>query len=413
VELPEPLRLRARAQASNNFVLQAATRCLRQVLANIVKARVYLSADNFTVLDRQLQETYGETIAERNQSGHETRRARIILRKLDLPPLVVTQLVRIVVKKQGVAHPLQLERPKYSAPEQIGISTHTIAEQQATSSVLRQVGHTVTIEAISEATDAYAAAVDLAARYRLDLWMLYDELRRLYGPEDIPASHTDDLARQIEEQTRFYEVHEEKVDVALALVKPDGFLKDTDATGTEIYTADIVYPKDREKYLKFIRDFTGRPAGELSFHYEPYNFDSSPEIDFLDKILTDLGESRDSVEGVYFTGALTDPAKTDFFIEYKDDKGKWRRYTPDFIIRRKPKRDGRPGSGKVFIVEIKREHDRAHPVDGENGRKALALRRWEGLNPDRLRYQMLFTATDTVTFDQMKDARAFVEEADA
>jgi type III restriction enzyme len=49
--------------------------------------------------------------------------------------------------------------------------------------------------------------------------------------------------------------------------------------------------------------------------------------------LAGLGESRDSVEGIYFTGALTDPNKTEFFVEYKDDKGKWRRYTPDFVIR--------------------------------------------------------------------------------
>jgi hypothetical protein len=380
------------------------------VPGNSTKARVYLSADNFNVLDRQLQETYGETIAELNRSGQETRSARIILRKLDLPPLVVTQVVRTVTKRAGAAKPLRLERPTFSTNGQLKKTIHTLADQEATLSVLRQVGDSVTIESIPEETDTYATAVDLAVRYRLDLWMVYDEVRRLYGSEDIPASHTDDLARQIEEQTRFYEVREEKVDVALALVKPDGFLKDTDATGAEIYTADIVYPKDRERYLKFIKDFSGRPAGELSFHYEPYNFDSSPEIDFLDKLLSDLGESRGSIEGVYFTGALTDPAKTDFFVEYKDDKGKWRRYTPDFIIRRKPKRGGRLGTGKVFIVEIKREHDRAHPVDGMNGRKAMALRRWEDLNPDRLRYQMIFTDTNTVTADQMQEARRFIEE---
>jgi type III restriction enzyme len=88
-------------------------------------------------------------------------------------------------------------------------------------------------------------------------------------------------------------------------------------------------------------------------------------------ILAGLGESRDSVEGIYFTGALTDPNKTEFFVEYKDDKGKWRRYTPDFVIRRKPAAGGKPGTGKAIIVEIKREHDRAHPVDGESGRKTI------------------------------------------
>lgn len=118
------------------------------------------------------------------------------------------------------------------------------------------------------------------------------------------------------------------------------------------------------------------------------------------------------VEYIYFAGGLTDPNKTDFFVEYKDEGGKWRRYTPDFVIRKKPRKGETPGGGKVLIVEIKKEHDRDHPVDGERGRKAMALRRWEGLNPDRLRYHMVFTDAETVASDQIREARAFVEEAD-
>ncbi|MBF8298777.1 MAG: Restriction endonuclease subunit [candidate division NC10 bacterium] len=65
------------------------------------------------------------------------------------------------------------------------------------------------------------------------------------------------------------------------------------------------------------------------------------------------------------------------------------------------------------MLQIKRAYDRAHPVDGENGKKAMALRRWKNLNPDRLRYRMIFTDTNTVTADQMQEARKFAEEADA
>ncbi len=45
------------------------------------------------------------------------------------------------------------------------------------------------------------------------------------------------------------------------------------------------------------------------------------------------------------TGALTDPKKTDFYVEYRGEDGNWHRYTPDFVIRRK--------DGKCLIVEIK------------------------------------------------------------
>ena len=49
-------------------------------------------------------------------------------------------------------------------------------------------------------------------------------------------------------------------------------------------------------------------------------------------------------------------------------------------------------------------------MDGENGRKALAVRKWEKLNPEGLRYEMIFTATDAVAADQLADVRRFVEE---
>lgn len=176
-----------------------------------------------------------------------------------------------------------------------------------------------------------------------------------------------------------------------------------------MYTADIVYPKDREHLLANWSEWKAS-AGRFGFHYDPYNFDSSPEISFFENFLAHLNLAAEEVEDIYFTGALTDPNKTDFFVEYKDDKGKWRRYTPDFIIRRKPRRGGKPGSGKVLIVEIKAERERAHPVDGESGRKAMALRKWEHLNPDRLKYRMIFTSTDTVTADQLQEAREFIEE---
>ncbi len=404
--------LARRLRTSNNFVLQAATRCLRQVPGNSTKARVYLSTDNFGILDRQLQETYGESIADLNYAGQESRRARIVLRKLDIPPLVVTQLVRTVVKKDGAAGPLTLTRPAARAGDTLERRTFTLAEQEATASVLRQLGDTVTIEAALDTTDAYAVAVDLAARYRLPLWNVYDEIRRLYGTDDIPLAHVDELGRQIEAQTRFYEVKEETVEVALALVKPDGFDKGTAPDGTECYTAEIVYPKDREALLLHWEQLQSKNAADFGFHYSPYDFDSNPEKSFFEQMLAHLNVQPSEVEDIYFTGALTDPKKTDFFVEYKDDKGKWRRYTPDFIIRQKAGRGRRCGTGRVYIVEIKREHDRSHAIDGQGGRKAMAVRKWERLNPDRLRYEIIFTASDTIAADQTQAVRRFVQETD-
>ena len=75
-------------------------------------------------------------------------------------------------------------------------------------------------------------------------------------------------------------------------------------------------------------------------------------------------------------------------------------YTPDFIIRRT--------DGKCFIVEVKREEERDDSIDGENGAKAMATRAWTDLNPDRLKYEMIFTSGDQIGYEQLQDTMKFL-----
>lgn len=44
--------------------------------------------------------------------------------------------------------------------------------------------------------------------------------------------------------------------------------------------------------------------------------------------------------------------------------------------------------------------------------QALAVRKWENLNPDRLRYEMIFTDSGTIAGDQLQNVRRFVEESE-
>lgn len=124
-----------------------------------------------------------------------------------------------------------------------------------------------------------------------------------------------------------------------------------------------------------------------SGHFEPLL--ARPDVDPRD------------VEEILFTGALTDPGKTEFFVEYRDIKGKWRRYTPGFLIRRRPAAGQLAGSGPMMIVEVKAEREREHPDDGELGRKAMAVRRLAALDPARLRYEILFTDSSVIAADDL------------
>ncbi len=252
-----------------------------------------------------------------------------------------------------------------------------------------------------DAFDLYTTAQDFARTYRLDPFALLDELKKIYPEGALPASHYVELAKQIEAQTAGYETVEETVEVALALVRKEGFEKVTDEQGKETYTAEISYPVDREHLLAHYRDWQKR-AGDFGFHYTPYNFDSKPEQNFFENLLALLQLDPDDVEDVYFTGALTDPKKTDFFVEYRGVDGRMHNYTPDFIIRRR--------DGKCLIVEVKRERERDDEIDGQNGAKALAVRKWEGLNPDKLKYQMIFTATESIGAGDTLSVQSFLRE---
>ena len=395
--------LARKLKRSQNFVLQASTRCLRQVIGNTRKARIYLSMDNRGALDRQLQETYGETIEELNRASQNTRAARLVVRKLDIPPLVITKIVkRVVPETSEVSKDLGgLYKPDVPVEPVMLTQVYTLQEQPGKASVLKQVAEEQAAYAVP-GPDLYTAATQLAAVYRLDVWAVYAELKRLYGAgAAVPDAHLPALAAQIEAQTCRYRIEEEEVEIALALIKPDGFTLEPDADGNAVYTAEITYQKGKEHLLLSWKEMAARNDGDFGFHYDPYNFDSNPEKDFFTQLLGAVNLEPDQVEDIYFTGGLHDPRKTDFYVEYLGVNGRWHRYSPDFIIRR---RDGR-----CYIVEIKAARFRDDAVDGEDGRKAVAVRKWVSLNPEKLKYEMIFTPSDTIAFNQLEPAKQFVK----
>ena len=392
--------LARKLRTSNNFVLQAATRCLRQVTGNSHPARIYLSTDNFNILDRQFQETYGETIQEMNRVGSQSVRRTIRLRKVNIPPLIMKRIVRTVTRVEQQNTMLILERPDNSLAT-LTEHHYDLAEQQASKGVLTETGPAVSVAVEPEYLSAYAAAVELSARYRLDMWTVLGEVRRLYGEEPLPGEHLSALSRQVENQTCHYEVTEEEHDVALALVKPDGFVREINEVGAECFVAEISYPKSREHLLVSWQSLADQNRADFGFHYTPYNFDSNPESSYFEQVLREMNLHPDDVEDIYFTGALTDTSKTDFFIEYRAENGRMRRYIPDFVVRRT--------DGKAYIVEIKAERQRSHPIDGEAGTKALAIQHLVGLDPERLCYEMIFAPGSQVTADRLVKTRAFIE----
>ena len=403
---------------SNNFVLQAATRCLRQVPGNKHPARVYLTDSNRKTLESQLAETYGTSLKDLDAQLAERVEREIVLHRPRLPPLLIKKRVLRYRRKAdtGTAPPLHLTVPNVAAPAGVTVQTLTPVQTASGLTTLQKVdGGDDVLPAPPPELDSYAAAAELAANYHLATADVLAALRSAYGVgADIPDYHLAALGQQIEAQRSDYEEHFEEIDVAIALVKADGFEK-SERAGQPVYTARISFAKEREPLYLTARD-TPDAAHALasSFHYEGYNFDSGPEAEFLRWALTQLQTQAHQIEGVWFTGGITDPAKTDLYAEYLGDDGRWHRYTPDFVLRR--------ADGKHLVVEIKRDSyspditgDLARLGRGEaaqtlEGKKAVALKQWEGLNPDKLAYHVMFADTD-LKHDGYAQVRDFIRGA--
>jgi len=392
-------------RASNNFCLQAASRCLRQTHGNIHKAKIYLSQQNVSILDSQLKETYGETLQELNLASPNIRKERLILRKTEIPPVLLKKKIQKVIPldKKVDFEGIEIKKPDISIEK----SKKTIYDLK---DIPDRKGVLITTKEENlvieeDFTDVYSFAVELSSLYRLPLFQLYDRITSIYTDGEIPETHTFDIRKQLEEKLKNYTITEEEVEVALALVKPKNFSKE-EREGKTIYTTEIVYHTDKEnlllKYERFKEQNKGWYQLEFGFHYSPYNFDSNPEKDFFINLLHMLNEDPLDIEDIYFTGAINDPNKTDFIFEYKGKDGRWHNYTPDFLIKKK--------NGKILIVEVKMEKLRNDEIDGEKGLKAMELKKIQGLNPEKLKYEILFTDKDEIGFENINKVREVIYE---
>jgi len=392
--------LARKLKSSNNFCLQAATRCLRQVPGNTHKAKIYLSQANVRILDSQLRETYGESLNDLNRTPQNMIKDKLVLRKIEIPPILLKRKIQkvVAIDKEIDISQIALKKPDIPAEvsKKVIYDLKEIPDKKGV--LIAKEEEKITIE--DDFIDVYSFAVELSSLYRLPLMPIYEKIRSLYPDGEIPERHAYEIRKYLEDKIKNYKIAEEEIEKALALIKPEGFNKE-EKDGEIIYTAEIIYHKDKaEKLLISYEKFKDLNEKDFGFHYTPYKFDSEPEKDFFINLLNELNENPDDVEDIYFTGGLTDPNKTDFFFEYMNKDGEWHTYTPDFLIRKK--------DGKMIIVEIKAEKFRNDKIDGEKGLKAAKVKEIEGLNPDKLRYEILFTDKAEIGFENIQKIKNII-----
>lgn len=364
---------------SNNFCLQAASRCLRQIPNNTQKAKIYLSQKNVNILDNQLQETYGESLSDINMQSSELIPVRLTIRKTKIQPISVKEKIKNIVLKKTVDKS-KLYFPELDVtPQKIKVKSNTLILSDKKGKVLNIIDEN-TVEIKERTSGIYFVATELADTYRLKSLNVLKLLKKAFNNKtEIPLSIIDKLKEIIEEQLSKYEIKEEIIEKVLALLKLDGFNNDETSYYTEIKI-------NKRRFDELCLDINKYPNTEFGFHYTPYNFDSKPEKDFYNSILLRLGEDIDDVEDVYFTGAMTSYNKTDLLFEYKGNDGKWHTYTPDFIIRK--------ASGKILIIEIKGEPFRNNLIE-------KSMKEMEKLNAEKIQYEILETDGEKLVYGEL------------
>ncbi len=387
---------------SSNFILQASTRCLRQVKGNTRTAKIFLDTKNSTILDKELQANFGTTLGELRRQDAETEEVALRIRKTDLPKLKIMQLVCKVVPLENAPKAIQLYKPtdvRETPPAFRSILTPDFTQRGA--SPLTALGAQDKVEIANRTTDCYTLARRLATNYHLSVIETLKILKKLYPEGQVPFKHFDSLCKQVEDQQQNYEVIEETITEYLALIRihdDDGNLLFEKDAAEDCYVHKVRLRKSKADLLLSEEDLDD--DHDASFHYTPYDFDSGPEQNFFKTILLTLKESVADVKVFLFTGSLTNTKKTDFHFEYKGTDNNYHRYFPDFVIVK--------NTGEFYIVEIKSESERGAP---DVVAKKKAVKRLAKLQPDaHFEYHVIYTKDAFLqeNIDEMQKIREWI-----
>lgn len=382
-------------QTSPNYVLQASTRCLRQVQGNAHPAKIFLDYQNSRILGRQLQDNFSTNLTGLMLGENQKKQVILRIRKPRLPKLEITRMVERAMRKEGVGAVVKLGKPEPKDPPAILRSILT-PNFNRSFDMLTPTGETKKLVVAEKSTDCHTVARRIASNYHLPVMLILRNLKKIYPEGKVPDDHLFGLFEQAERQQANYETVEEQVTEVMALIRlqdedgKDLFEKEINKDGSSVYVHRLrmlrrTYERMEQQDL-FQHEGLCEDRHALSYHYTPYNFDSNPERSLFSKVLSALNTDPRDVEAFLFTGGLTNRDMTDFHFEYMDQNKQYHRYFPDFVVVKKKTRE-------FYIIEVKSEHERENPIVKA---KKKAVERLQNIQPDKFKYQIIYTNSDEV-----------------
>lgn len=322
-----------RSPKSKIFVLQATMRCLRKITDEQVAATVFLSKDNYDILDEELNKNFNMEIRDMSNAGKKnserykvrvlppprTIKLKRIWREYSLTPKNYTTPISFSLAEQDFSKYEAIMYEKYSLSHDISVKERKIDDltqkmKYSSFSVAGEIARYLNISCvlarriIHECIDGENIVLNAINQHNqvLNDIIIPHIFHTLYDVKSVIKTENRELVLLREPKERgYYEFS----------ALPELVLTNADA------------------------QFTPHEVAK-SFHADTYCFDSKPEKEcFLQYIVSD------KVKKVYFTGMFTSN-QGDLSIQYYDpDSRRVRNYYPDFLAEM--------DDGSFQLIEVK------------------------------------------------------------
>lgn len=323
-----------RTPSSKVFVLQATMRCLRAITKEQQTASIFLSKENFDILNQQLIENFNVDMeAIKNSTYNETKK---IFKVRVLPP---ERKIRV----KNVRYVYSVTEKPYSAPINFGLINFDYRKYQST--VYEKMGLAYDMAPKEKVIDIQQEKIYFT------LYTLTFEIARYLNVSCVLISKilnesTDGVSKILEAVNKFNPI---VYDVIIPLIFKSLFEIKRNITPEEKEIILLKKPADKDYYefsakpsLVVSRNFSNLKEAQKkkSFHADTYCFDSKPEKECFMQYIT-----SDKVEEIYFTGMFTNNQGELKIPYYDPESGRIRQYYPDFLAKLK--------NGLYQLIEVK------------------------------------------------------------
>jgi hypothetical protein len=86
------------SSSSDNFVLQSATRCLRNIYSENINAKIYLSDETAKTLDKELQANFNTKLEDLTKKESNTTPVPIKVKRRNINPIKLTYKQKTVLQ---------------------------------------------------------------------------------------------------------------------------------------------------------------------------------------------------------------------------------------------------------------------------------------------------------------------------